>query len=222
MTVTSTTAAPAATQDISILGQDQLATSYDTFMKLLSAQIKNQDPLAPMDGNQFTQQLVQMTGVQQQLYSNDLLKQLVTNSGTGMSDAVSVIGREITAASDKAIVTAGEAKWNYNLAKDAASVKIEVLDSQGRLVAVSTPTNVQAGDRTFTWNGTDLNGVKRANGGEYSLKITPLDGSGATVVSKVFQRGVVTAVEQVSGQPVLSIGGAKVPWSAVTSVRQPA
>lgn len=222
MTVTSTTAAPAATQDISILGQDQLATSYDTFMKLLSAQIKNQDPLAPMDGNQFTQQLVQMTGVQQQLYSNDLLKQLVTNSGTGMSDAVSVIGREITAASDKAIVTAGEAKWNYNLAKDAASVKIEVLDSQGKLVAVSTPTNVQAGDRTFTWDGTDLNGVKRADGGEYRLKITPLDGSGATVVSKVFQRGVVTAVEQVSGQPVLSIGGAKVPWSAVTSVRQPA
>lgn len=222
MTVTSTTAAPAATQDISILGKDQLATSYDTFMTLLSAQIKNQDPLAPMDGNQFTQQLVQMTGVQQQLYSNDLLKQLVTNSGTGMSDAVSVIGREITAASDKAIVTAGEAKWNYNLAKDAASVKIEVLDSQGRLVAVSTPTNVQAGDRTFTWDGTDLNGVKRANGGEYRLKITPLDGSGATVVSKVFQRGVVTAVEQVSGQPVLSIGGAKVPWSVVTSVRQPA
>lgn len=222
MTVTSTTAAPAATQDISILGQDQLATSYDTFMKLLTAQIKNQDPLAPMDGNQFTQQLVQMTGVQQQLYSNDLLKQLVTNSGTGMSEAVSVIGREITAASDKAIVTAGEAKWNYNLAKDAASVKIEVLDSQGRLVAVSTPTNVQAGDRTFTWDGTDLNGVKRADGGEYSLKITPLDGSGATVVSNVFQRGVVTAVEQVSGQPVLSIGGAKVPWSAVTSVRQPA
>ncbi|MFN9834063.1 MAG: flagellar hook assembly protein FlgD [Phenylobacterium sp.] len=222
MTVTSTTAAPAATQDISILGQDQLATSYDTFMTLLSAQIKNQDPLAPMDGNQFTQQLVQMTGVQQQLYSNDLLKQLVTNSGTGMSDAVSVIGREITAASDKAIVTAGEAKWNYNLAKDAASVKIEVLDSQGRLVAVSTPTNVQAGDRTFTWDGTDLNGVTRANGGEYRLKITPLDGSGATVVSNVFQRGVVTAVEQVSGQPVLSIGGAKVPWSVVTSVRQPA
>lgn len=222
MTVNSTTAAPAVTQDISILGQDQLATSYDTFMTLLSAQIKNQDPLAPMDGNQFTQQLVQMTGVQQQLYSNDLLNQLVTNSGTGMSEAVSVIGREITAASDKAIVSAGQAKWNYNLAKDAASVKIEVLDSQGKLVAVSTPTNVKAGDQTFTWDGKDLNGVKRADGGEYSLKITPLDGSGATVVSQVFQRGVVTAVEQVGGQPVLSTGGAKVPWSAVTSVRQPA
>ncbi|MCA6224389.1 MAG: flagellar hook assembly protein FlgD [Phenylobacterium sp.] len=222
MTVNSTTAAPAAKQDISILGKEQLATSYDTFMKLLSAQIKNQDPLSPMDGNQFTQQLVQMTGVQQQLYSNDLLKQLVTNSGTGMSDAVSVIGREITAASDKAIVTAGQAKWNYNLGKDAASVKIEVLDSKGKIVAVAAPTNVGAGDQIFTWNGTDLNGVKRADGGEYTLKITPLDASGATVVSKVFQRGIVTAVEQVGGQPVLSLGGAKVPWSVVTSVRQSA
>jgi flagellar basal-body rod modification protein FlgD len=222
MTVTSTTAAPGATQDIGALGQSQLATSYDTFMKLLTAQIKNQDPLSPMDSTQFTQQLVQMTGVQQQLYSNDLLKQLVSNTGTGMSDAVSVIGREVTAASDKAIVANGEAKWSYNLGKDAASVKIEVLDSNGRTVAVSSPTNVAAGDQSFTWNGTDLGGVKRPDGGEFRLRVTPVDAGGATITSKVFQRGIVTSVEQVDGQPVLSLGNARVPWSAVTSVRQPA
>ena len=222
MTVTSTTAAPGAKQDIGALGKSQLATSYDTFMKLLTAQIKNQDPLSPMDSTQFTQQLVQMTGVQQQLYSNDLLKQLVSNTGTGMSDAVSVIGREVTAASDKAIVKNGEAKWSYNLGKDAASVKIEVLDSNGRTVAVSSPTNVAAGDQSFTWNGTDLGGVKRPDGGEFRLRVTPVDAGGATITSKVFQRGVVTSVEQVDGQPVLSLGNARVPWSAVTSVRQPA
>lgn len=222
MAVTSTTSAPPATQDVSALGKTQLATSYDTFMKLLTAQIKNQDPLSPMDSTQFTQQLVQMTGVQQQLYSNDLLKQLVTNTGTGMSDAVSVIGKEVSAASDKSILAGGEAKWSYNLGKAAASVKIEVLDSTGRTVAVSAPANVPAGDQVFTWNGVDLNGVKRPDGGEFQLRITPLDASGATITSKVFQKGVVTGVEQVNGQPILSLGGAKVPWSAVTSVRQPA
>lgn len=221
MAVTSATATPAAKQDIGALGKSQLATSYDTFMKLLTAQIKNQDPLSPMDSTQFTQQLVQMTGVQQQLYSNDLLKQLVSNTGTGMSDAVSVIGREVTAASDKAVVKNGEAKWSYNLGKAAASVKIEVLDSNGRTVAVSSPTNIAAGDQSFTWNGTDLSGVKRADGGEFRLRITPVDAGGATITSKVFQRGVVTSVEQVNGQPVLSLGNAQVPWSAVTSVRQP-
>lgn len=222
MTVTSTTASPAAKQDIGALGKSQLATSYDTFMKLLTAQIKNQDPLSPMDSTQFTQQLVQMTGVQQQLYSNDLLKQLVSNTGTGMSEAVSVIGREVTAASDEAIVTNGEARWSYNLGKTAASVKIEVLDSNGRTVAVSSPANVAAGDQTFTWNGTDLSGVKRPDGGEFRLRITPVDSGGTTITSKVFQRGVVSSVEQVDGQPVLSLGSARVPWSAVTSVRQPA
>jgi flagellar basal-body rod modification protein FlgD len=222
MTVTSATATSSAPQDLGILGRNQLVNSYETFMTLLAAQIKNQDPLKPMDGNQFTEQLVQMTGVQQQLYSNDLLKQLVSNTGTGMSQAVSVLGKEITADTAKSNLTNGEAKWSYNLGKAAASVSIEVIDSNGKTVAVSSPKNVGAGDQTFTWNGTDLGGVKRANGGEYTLRISPVDASGARITSKIFQRGVVTGVEQVAGQPVLSLAGAKVPWSAVTAVRQSA
>jgi flagellar basal-body rod modification protein FlgD len=221
MTVTSATATSSAPQDLGILGSNQLVDSYETFMILLTAQMENQDPLSPMDSTQFTQQLVQMTGVEQQLYTNDLLEQLVSNTGTGMSDAVSVLGKEITADTAKATLTNGEAKWSYNLGKAAASVSIEVIDSNGKTVAVSAPTNVGAGDQTFTWNGTDLGGVKRANGGEYTLQISPVDASGAKITSKIFQRGVVTGVEQVAGQPVLSLAGAKVPWSAVTAVRQP-
>ncbi|MFM8819327.1 MAG: flagellar hook assembly protein FlgD [Phenylobacterium sp.] len=228
MAVTSATATPAAPatpaaqQDLGVFGKTQLNASYDTFMKLLTAQIKNQDPLSPLDSTQFTEQLVQMTGVQQQLYSNDLLKQLVSNTGAGMSDAVSVIGREVTAAFDKSTLVGGQAKWNYNIGKDAASVSIEVLDSNGRVVATATPTDVKAGDQTFTWNGTDLSGGKRPDGGEYRLRITPRDISGATITSKVFQRGVVTAVEQVNGQPVLSLGAVRVPWSSITAVKQAA
>jgi len=222
VTPTTTTPTPAKTQDIGALGKAQLASSYDTFLKLLTTQIQNQDPLSPLDSNQFTQQLVQMTGVQQQLYSNDLLKQLVSNTGTGMAQAVSVIGREVTADSAKATLSGGQASWSYNLGRDAASVKIEVLDANGRTVAVSAPTNLKAGDQAFTWNGSDLTGLKRQDGGEYSLRITPTDASGATITSKVFQRGVVTGVEQSAGQSILSIGGTRVPWTAVTSVRQPA
>ena len=222
MAVTSATSATGSTQDIGALGKAQLASSYDTFLKLLTTQIQNQDPLSPLDSNQFTQQLVQMTGVQQQLYSNDLLKQLVSNTGTGMAQAVSVIGREVTADSARSTLSGGRASWSYNLGRDAASVKLEVLDANGRTVAVSAPTNLKAGDQAFTWNGSDLTGLKRADGGEYSLRVTPTDVSGASIASKVFQRGVVTGVEQVAGQSVLSIGGTKVPWTAVTSVRQPA
>lgn len=222
MAVTSATAAPASGQDIGALGKAQLASSYDTFIKLLTTQIQHQDPLSPLDSNQFTQQLVQMTGVQQQLYSNDLLKQLVGNTGTGMSQAVSVIGREVSADTDKTTLTGGKASWSYNVGRDAASVKIEVVDAYGRTMAVAAPSNVSAGDHTFTWSGTDLTGLKRPDGGEYTLRITPVDASGAAITSRIFQQGVVTGVEQVAGKPVLSIGGARVPWTAVTSVRQPA
>ena len=159
MAVTSATGSQAAGQDIGALGKAQLASSYDTFMKLLTTQIQNQDPLSPLDSNQFTQQLVQMTGVQQQLYSNDLLKQLVGNTGTGMSQAVSVLGREVSADSPTTSLTGGKATWAYNLGRDAASVKVEVVDANGRTMAVASPSGVSAGDHTFTWSGTDLTGL---------------------------------------------------------------
>src|SRR6476659_4155349 len=100
MTVTATTptAAPAST-DKTALGRADLATNFNTFLSLLTTQLKNQDPLSPLDSNQFTQQLVQMTGVEQQLNANDLLKKLVANTGSGIQTAVSLIGKDVSAVS---------------------------------------------------------------------------------------------------------------------------
>ncbi|HEX2801368.1 MAG TPA: flagellar hook capping FlgD N-terminal domain-containing protein, partial [Phenylobacterium sp.] len=74
MTVAPTTPAPATPRDATALGRTSLVENFNTFLSLLTTQLKNQDPTAPLDSNQFTQQLVQMTGVEQQLNSNDLLK----------------------------------------------------------------------------------------------------------------------------------------------------
>ena len=98
MTVTATTPTTAqqtaaTPKDNTALGRADLASNFNTFLSLLTTQLKNQDPLSPLDSNQFTQQLVQMTGVEQQLNTNDLLKQLVSNTATGVSTAVSMIGR---------------------------------------------------------------------------------------------------------------------------------
>src|SRR5437762_11530915 len=112
MTVTSTApatsaAAAATTPDKTALGRTSLAENFDTFLSLLTTQLKNQDPLSPLDSNQFTQQIVQMTGVEQQLLTNDLLKKLVGNTGSGVSTAVSLIGKEVRADSADAGLTAG-------------------------------------------------------------------------------------------------------------------
>src|ERR1051326_4765375 len=101
--------------DSGALGRARLASNFDTFLSLLTTQLKNQDPLSPLDSNQFTQQLVAMTGVEQQLNANDLLKQLVANTAGGISTAVSMLGKTVKAVSDTANISGGQAQWLYNL-----------------------------------------------------------------------------------------------------------
>ena len=211
-----------AVQDTGAIGKARLATNFDTFMKLLTTQLKNQDPLSPLDSNQFTQQLTQMTGVEQQLYTNDLLKQLVTNTGSGISTAVSLMGREVKATSTQANLVQGKAEWNYTLPREAETVKIEVLDANNKLVHASNATTdgSKAGDHAFTWNGKDLTGKQLADGGPYTLRITATDSKGATVAATTFVKGVVTGVEQSNGKSLITVNGAQIPWENVTSIKQ--
>ena len=75
--------------------RNKLVSNYQTFLTLLTTQLKNQDPTKPLDNNEFTQQLTQMTGVEQQLLSNQLLTTLVNQGSNSGTDAVGYIGKEI-------------------------------------------------------------------------------------------------------------------------------
>ena len=230
MTVTAPTSAAqnAATQaptDNTALGRADLATNFNTFLSLLTTQLKNQDPLSPLDSNQFTQQLVQMTGVEQQLNTNDLLKQLVSNTSGGVATAVSLIGKDVKAASDTANLSGGKAQWGYNLPTGATSVKIEVVDGKGSLLHAEAPTDaasLAAGDHSFAWNGKDLIGNQLPDGGPYTLRVTALDATGAQIASTNYVKGVVTGVEQANGGTMITINGGQVDWSKVTSITQDA
>jgi flagellar basal-body rod modification protein FlgD len=218
MTV-SPTAQSSAPTDTAALGRARLAENFDTFLSLLTTQLKNQDPLSPLDSNQFTQQLVQMTGVEQQIASNDLLKQLVSNTGSGITTAVSLIGKDVRAVSDNAQLSSGKADWIYKLDLDASDVKIEVLDAKGSIVHAEAATDNKAGDHAFTWDGKDLNGFNMPDGA-YTLRVTAKDGAGANVASTTFVEGRVTGVEQLDGATYITVNGGKVPWNTVTTVRE--
>ena len=222
MTVAPTTPAPATTRDATALGRTSLAENFNTFLSLLTTQLKNQDPTAPLDSNQFTQQLVQMTGVEQQLNSNDLLKQVVANTSSGLSRAVSLIGKEVKATSDTASLSGGQAKWTYNLPAAAADVRVEIDDSFGKPVYVAAPSDNKAGDHALAWNGKDLSGHQLPDGGTYTLKVTAADAAGATINATNYVQGVVTGVEQSGGGAYLTVNGGKVTWDKVTSVNMPA
>ncbi|HEY8572158.1 flagellar hook assembly protein FlgD [Phenylobacterium sp.] len=220
MAVDATAAAGSTSAVSSALGRTRLAENFDTFLTLLTTQLKNQDPLSPMDSNDFTQQMVQMTGVEQQLLTNDLLNKLIGNTSSGISTAVSLIGKEVRAVSDEAALSGGQAKWTYKLDSEAADVKLEILDSKGRIVK-TLAGDKQAGEHALTWNGKDSNGVQLGNGGTYTLRVKATDTSFAEVKSTTFVQGTVTGVEQIDGASFIAINGGMVPWDRVTRVAQP-
>lgn len=214
------TAGAAATPKAADTGRTRMADSYESFMSLLTAQIKNQDPLSPMDSTQFTQQLVQMTGVEQQLLTNDLLEKLVSNTGSGIQTSVSLLGRDVRALNSAAKLTAGKAEWGYKLDRDALDVSVEIVDGSGKTVQVIKPTENKAGDHTITWDGKDRAGQQLPNGGTYTLRVTAKDSVGATVPVTNFVQGIVTGVEQVDGQTLITVNGVRVSWDKVTSIAE--
>jgi flagellar basal-body rod modification protein FlgD len=222
MTVTATTPTPAATNptDKTALGRTSLAENFNTFLSLLTTQLKNQDPMSPLDSNQFTQQLVQMTGVEQQLNTNDLLKQLVGNTATGIATAVSMIGKNVKAISDDANITGGKAQWIINVPAEATDAKIQIVDGSGAVLHVESLGDLKAGDHAFTWNGKDQTGKQLSDGGPYTLKVSATDASGASVGPINYVQGVVSGVEQSNGSTYLSINGGKVTADKVTSIQE--
>lgn len=214
------TAATTTQQPSTALGRTRLAENFETFLSLLTTQLKNQDPLSPLDSNQFTQQLVQMSGVEQQLLTNDLLQKLVSTSSSGL-DMVGLIGKDARAESATANLANGKANWIYSLDTAATNLKVEVLNAQGGVVAAVAPTDTKAGDHAFAWDGKDANGRKMPDG-TYTLRVTATDADGKAVGAKTYVEGTVTAIEESGGKTLLTVGGSKVSSDAIVRVIQAA
>lgn len=197
------------------LGNDQ-----ETFFKLLTAQLRNQDPLSPLDANAFTQQLVAMTGVQQQILTNQLLNEMVSGQA-GVGNAVGLIGKSVTAATSASTLNDGAANWNYSLDSNAKDITIQVVDSLGNVVFQTTQSNLQKGGNSFTWDGKDLTGNQRADGTVYGLRVTATDTAGQPVGSYVSLKGIARSIETINGQTVVEINGTKVPLNLITGVSTP-
>jgi flagellar basal-body rod modification protein FlgD len=200
-------------------GIGTLANNFDTFLKLLTTQLKNQDPMSPMDTNNFTQQLTAMTGVQQQLLTNQLLTQMIGQGQVGLSgSAVNLIGKQVTAESPTMTLQDHDIKFGYSLDKGAADTTLEILDANGQTVWSGKGTDNAAGPHILDWNGRNGRGGQMPDGGAYTLRVTSKDASGANVASATTTTGVVSRVENINGQTVLTIGNAKAIITNITGV----
>jgi flagellar basal-body rod modification protein FlgD len=148
----------------------------DRFLKLLVAQMRNQDPLSPLDNAQVTTQLAQINTVQGIDRLNAAMQRMLDGSKAGStSELASMVGRRVLVDGDAMVLPAeGTARAGFELAGPASSVSIEVLDGNGVVVDTRRLQNLPAGLQTFDWDGT-VAGTRR-DAGVYTLRLNAVDG----------------------------------------------
>jgi len=198
-----------------------LSETFDNFLTLLTKQLQHQDPLSPMDTNEFTSQLVQYTEVEQSIGTNQKLDDLLAlqNSNQAMA-AMSFLGTTIEAETSSISLNTGSATFEYEMDTATTGTTISIVDSTGKLVRVITDGQKGAGTHEYTWDGTDNNGVELEDG-VYTVQITGKDHDGNSVEFTTRAVGKVGGVEVRNGQVLLSIGALQVPLEDVHAVRQP-
>jgi flagellar basal-body rod modification protein FlgD len=189
----------------------------DEFMKLLLAQLKNQDPLKPMDGTDFAAQLAQFSSLEQLKNLNTTLETQSVNQMTlGYAQSVNMIGKEAVSNSGNTVTANGQTtELNYSLANDAKSVTISILDKSGKLVKSWDESAKSAGMNHTTW---DSSGVEK---GDYTYQIAATDSSGATVAAETMATGIVTAVHFRNNQILVTLNGREVPLSDIVKIKTP-
>ena len=195
----------------------QLSGNFDTFLKLLTSQLQNQDPMSPMDSNQFTQQLVQFSSVEQQINTNDNLKKLIgLNQTQSNTFAMSYLGKNVVMTNGEGSLSDGKATWTYGLDGPASASALTVTDDKGRVV-YSQPGETTAGSHTFDWNGKDAAGNALPPGG-YKLTVGAKALDGSALTTSVASKGLVSAIDTSSGTPQLVVGSMVVPLTDATLI----
>ncbi len=207
----------AGTQAQSNQAFNGLADNFETFLTLLTAQLKNQDPLEPLKSSEFTSQLVQFTSVEQSITTNQHLEKLISLvSASSANAAVSYLGKEVTAEGISSRLAGGDASWAYSLPLPSAQTTLAITDILGRVV-YSTSGETSSGSHRFTWDGTDASGFPLPDG-TYNLQVRALDSIGNQITSKTEVTGIVRAVTFDQGRPILDIDGVNVRLEDVLAI----
>lgn len=201
-TLTNALAPTQAQQDVTTLAQD-----FDEFLMLLTTQLQNQDPLDPLDSNEFTNQLVQFTQAEQLINQNQKLDDLISfQSQSATSTALGFVGLEVSYLGNRLFSDGGSPQdINYGLSEQASQVDIFIKDEAGKVVRRLDGT-IGLGSNQVTWDGLDDAG-QPVEPGVYDVEIAALDQSGEALNTSLAVTGVVTGIENVNGRTDLILRG---------------
>jgi flagellar basal-body rod modification protein FlgD len=218
VTAGSAAAATRNSQASNVTGNN-LAETFDNFLVLLTTQLKNQDPLSPLDSTQFTEQLATFTGVEQQINTNQRLDQLLNlQAMSQVSAAVGYIGNLVEANSNKVMLQDGQAAFSYTLGGNTAKTEILVVNAQGDTVR-TLRGDTNAGAHKLVWDGKNANGTSLPEG-VYSLQVRADDQDGKTVPASVTTTDRVTGIDAGAQGLDLLIGKLAIPLNDILSVHE--
>lgn len=193
----------------------------DDFLNLFITQMKNQDPMSPMDSSAFLGQLAQLTQVEQAYNTNSNLQSLISqqNANSNLA-AVSFIGKQVEANGNTFKLTSGTtAKLSFSLPAAANNVTILVKDAAGTTVRAIDAGRLVGGDNVVNWDGTD-NNRNPLVAGTYQFEVSGKAADGSTLAGTPMVSGVVDAVSLEGSAPMLTVGGVEVALADVRAIRR--
>jgi len=193
----------------------------DIFLKILIAQMQNQDPLKPQDAAQQATQLAQFNMVEQQISTNTLLgdiKSGIQSQSSNMATASSLIGHQAAAQSSQFTFDGIAAQqFNIDTTQGAPTATVDVVNSAGQVVKTLYTGSLAAGTSAVSWNGATNSGATAAPG-QYSLNITASDINGQPVASTVQITGLVKAIRLTPNGVFADIGKTPVSMANIAKI----
>jgi flagellar basal-body rod modification protein FlgD len=199
---------------------------FNFFLKMLTTQLTNQDPTAPMDTSQMTQQIATFSGVEQQVQTNSKLDALVaSNSATvqagQLASASNYIGREVETQGASGQVYGGQGAFSYILPSEAKTVAITIKDAKGNIVFEGNGTTAK-GRNTLLWDGHDSDNDVQQPDGVYSISVVAKDAAGKAITAETRSVWYVSGFEKDSdGTVELNVADQTVKLDDVLTVRPP-
>lgn len=208
--ISGTNGTSAATSSGTVSAQEQT----DRFMKLLVAQLNNQDPMNPMDNAQMTSQIAQINTVSGIQELNATMKSMAEQfTSMQVLQGASMVGHGVLVESSTLSIDGGVAKGAVNLANKADKVTIDIRTPGGQLLETINMGSLPAGQTNFQWDASKYSGVTNA-----TFKVTATQGGQAIKTTSLAQ-DTVTAVGTDNGAMSLQLKGrAAVAYSAVKSI----
>jgi flagellar basal-body rod modification protein FlgD len=174
--------------------KDSTATSQASFLKLLTTQLQNQDPMNPTDNAELTSQIAQINTASGMEKLNTTMNTLLSGykSSESLQAASALLGHSVLVKGDQLNLSSGMAVGGFTLESAADKVVVSILDSSGKEVASETMSKQDAGSHDFVWNGLSTDGTT-AKDGTYTMKITATAGKD-TIKSNALEMATVTSV----------------------------